>query len=1021
MGDAHRTRSRIAEAFKLASADADAPFSARSQFSLRASDLVGRAITIRSGHRRGTLGLFGCLLVARGCAIGLMVHQCAIRHYTSPKFILAALSLLSSFAVRQGAVAETTMTRTWSSGTWGERFTRSTSWSLTLDAHAFTLTVDSRSLTRSVLDSDFMVIKEGFLWSSVVFELPGRTRLALGGIPNRHAREMTRVLAAARADYEKHLSVRERIRTFDSSIAPISSWCNAMLAAAKAELIQRGWLSARFCAHWLQSKPNSELDALLNEPDISAHLVTRSAATQSAVRLWRRELSDFAACVNERHVEAELVACKDFFNQVEKAPLTEEQARAVVCFDDRVQVIASAGSGKTSTMVAKAGYALHRTLVPASKILLVAFNKDAADELQSRVRERLGPMGFPAEEIVARTFHKFGLDIIGHATGRRPSLAPWLDSGRDIEHLSFLVDGLKDRDPQFRAQWDLFRIVFGRDLPALAMEESEPEDWDRDTRLAGFLTLRNEVVKSHGERVLANWLFYNGVDYRYERPYEVDTADPQHRQYLPDFYYPGAKAYHEHWALDQNGRPPDSFHGYLSGMEWKREQHARNGTVLLETTTAQLWSGVAFSYLERELTARGIVLDPNPDRLAIGSKPVEHRQLVSLFRVFLTHAKSNCLTNVDLRERLSGEAPDRFHFRHRMFLGLFERVRSEWERSLAESGAIDFEDMLNIASDHLEAGDWTSPYELVMVDEFQDASRARARLVRALVAPLGKRLFAVGDDWQSINRFAGADISVMTGFEKWFGKAQILRLERTFRCPQSLCNVAGRFVQENPQQLRKSVASDAPEYSPTVRILEVPDDDCIVNAIRAHLVELHVSLCAGAVLSSKSGKVSVFVLGRYRRDVAYVPRCEDLSDRLDVRFSTIHSAKGLEADYVVLPRIVSGRRAFPSKRQDDPVLQLAMPEGDDHPHAEERRLFYVALTRARRAVMLVSVEHRASPFVVELVRDHNLQPVNIDSMQSTFHICPKCKKGTMVPRRGPHGQFYGCSRFPACPEISRQQ
>ena len=158
--------------------------------------------------------------------------------------------------------------------------------------------------------------------------------------------------------------------------------------------------------------------------------------------------------------------------------MTDEQANAVVCFDNRVLVVASAGSGKTSTMVAKAGYALHRGLVDADKTLLLAFNTEAAKELQSRILERLTPFGFPAEQIVARTFHAFGLEVIGKATGKKPTIAPWLEHGGDIERLADLIDRRKDRDTIFRAKWDLFRVVFSRDLPKFDHEEALPEDWD---------------------------------------------------------------------------------------------------------------------------------------------------------------------------------------------------------------------------------------------------------------------------------------------------------------------------------------------------------------------------------------------------------------------------------------------------------------------------------------------------------------------------------------------------------------
>lgn len=687
----------------------------------------------------------------------------------------------------------------------------------------------------------------------------------------------------------------------------------------------------------------------------------------------------------------------------------------MLCFADRVQVIASAGSGKTSTMVAKAGYALHAKLVDPEEILLLAFNKDAAEELQERVRDRLRPLGLLAEKVVARTFHGFGLDVIGHATGRRPKVAPWVEHGQEIEHLAQLVDTIRYSNAAFRRDWDLFRLVFGTDLSSIEEEESDPEDWERATRTAGFRTNRGEVVRSRGERHIANWLYYNGVDYRYEQPYEVDLASPTHRQYCPDFYYPSIQAYHEHWALDMHGKPPKSFVGYAEGMRWKREQHEKHSTMLLETTSAQVWSGEAFAYLACELTARGIVLEPRDDRPIANPAAVDERGLLQLIRTFLVHAKSNRLDDATLGRRLDERVSGPFRYRHELFLRLFRELRVAWDRSLAESGFIDFEDMLLEAASHLNEGRWESPFELIMVDEFQDVSQARAQLVRSLLRRPTSRLFAVGDDWQSINRFAGADISVMTGFEGWFGKAEVHRLERTFRCPQSICDISSTFVQENPNQLRKKVYSDSTEHPPAVRALQVPEEDRIRSVLLEHLQELHDDLEEGTLRPGARGKVSVLILGRYNRDSEYLPSWGHLSHRLDVKFLTVHGSKGLEADYVILPRITAGAAAFPSTRKDDPILMLVMPHGDSFPQAEERRLFYVALTRARRSVLLITLEHRFSPFIVDLINAHGIEVMAADGEPVQVVPCPEetCT-GVMVPRSGVYGTFFGCTRFPAC-------
>lgn len=783
-------------------------------------------------------------------------------------------------------------------------------------------------------------------------------------------------------------------------------WANQARGASKAQLVSRGWLTQEFKASLCSGKPNG-LGSLLDEPEVLRHLEAQPDGIRNAVSLWKRDFNEVADGINERHVAKELQDFKAFFDQVEKSPLTEEQAKAVVCFDNRVLLVASAGSGKTSTMVAKAGYALKKGYFEAEKILLLAFNKDAAAELRDRIKARLEPLGLPADKVVAKTFHAFGLDVIGAATGKRPTVASWLESGQDLEVLLELVDGLKDQDAAFRTHWDLFRVVFGQDLPKFGKEQESPDSWDRERKTEGFWTLNGEVVKSRGEQLIANWLFYNGVQYQYESPYRIESADAQHRQYQPDFYLPDIDVYLEHWAVDENGNPPPEFKGYKEGMAWKQKLHADHGTKLLETTMADLWSGKAFHYLTQQLSGLGVSLDPNPDRPAKGRKPIENPRLARTFRAFLTHAKSNHLSVTMLRQRLEAGVAGHFHFRHQMFLSLFEKVWAAWEERLKKENCIDFEDMLGQAAECLESDRWMSPYELVMVDEFQDVSQARARLVAGLLKAPGRCLFVVGDDWQSINRFAGSDLAVMTDFEDRFGQAVTLKLETTFRCPQSLCDISSSFVQKNPKQLRKRVRSAKPDVAEPVRIVRVDDETKIQTAIARRIKEL------ADAYAIAGQRLQIYVLGRYRKEKEHLP-LGVIDGRVEVAFVTAHSSKGLEADHVIVPRLTSENIGFPSRIEDDPVLQLAMPGGDVFEDAEERRLFYVALTRARSTVTLITLAHQESAFVAELVRDYKLVVHDLDGEVASARVCPDCREGFMVQRESQYGLFLGCSRFPKC-------
>lgn len=450
-------------------------------------------------------------------------------------------------------------------------------------------------------------------------------------------------------------------------------------------------------------------------------------------------------------------------------------------------------------------------------------------------------------------------------------------------------------------------------------------------------------------------------------------------------------------------------------MEWKRSTHAQHGTDLIETTWGELRTGELFGKLAHELTSRGLELDPNPDRPVPGQPPIENERLIGVFRSFMLHAKGNRLSDEQLREQALAHRRARTRHRHERLLALYRTIRDRWEAELAREQSIDFEDMLNQAADHIESGRYESPFDLVMVDEMQDASAARARLARALVAKPGRYLFAVGDDWQSINRFAGADLGVMTQFETWFGEGEVLKLERTFRCPQPICNVSSRFVMKNPNQLPKRVVSSTQEYPPSIVAVAAASDDHVGSVIRKQLADLNEQIESGGVPAGRGGRVTVFVLGRYRHQESLVPH-RDLKKwrHLAVKFSTIHSSKGLEADYVIIPGLTRDGAAFASRASDDPVLRLAMPMSENFRHAEERRLLYVALTRARRSVTLLTVTGRESPFLVELVKEQNVRLTKASGGESHVIPCRACADGVMVPRKSRYGRFYGCSNFPKC-------
>ncbi|WP_189428335.1 UvrD-helicase domain-containing protein [Flexivirga endophytica] len=846
-------------------------------------------------------------------------------------------------------------------------------------------------------------------WPWSVVAVPAEAYTALGGLNRETRRALDDVIGQviAEADRLERLSA-----TFIADGHQVQQWREGVLR--DLDTLRNRWIPRELAARWLADRPDLAspvFDQVRSEPELAGFLATQPASLLQAIHTW--EHTDIPIWVAERNQEflaVERVHMKNFFDTIEKSPLTEEQISSVAMCDNSVRVIAAAGSGKTSTMVARAGYTLARGIAEPGQILMLAFNKAAADELHQRVVERLHTHRLDGEQIKATTFHSFGLEVIGQATGRKPRVPGDLVDLNGAKRMERVVDRLRDRDETFRRTWDLFRLVFGQPLSDFGVP-GRPEDHDKITGIRGYRTLNDEVVKSQEERLIANWLFYHGVRYEYERPYEVGTATARHGQYHPDFYYPDIDAYHEHWAIDRDGNPPPTFEGYREGMRWKRQMHQAHGTTLLETTSASVRDGSGFDYLATQLRARGLVIDDSYHEIQHipGREPVEDASIIRLFRTVLAHAKSNQLSSVDLRQR-AASATGRIPIRTELFLQLYRAIHQEWQRQLAAANQVDFDDMLKQASEIIEAGRWANPYTMVLVDELQDSSCARAWLVRALTAGPDRHLLGVGDDWQAINRFAGADLSVMTDFATWFGQGPTVHLSRTFRSPQSLCDVAGEFVAKNPAQLEKQVSSVQREDPPTLQAIAVNTGDEYPAALEDYLTGLSQQHAGDAK------PASVFVLGRYRHTLE---RVADLCDRsrphLTVSADTIHKSKGKEADYVVVLDLISGAAySFPSTIEDDPLLRLAQPGADRFPDAEERRLFYVALTRARKAVLLLTTKFRESTFLMELFNDKKVTIHNRDGETDDPIPCPDCRVNPVVLKSGSNGDFYGCVTWPAC-------
>ena len=356
------------------------------------------------------------------------------------------------------------------------------------------------------------------------------------------------------------------------------------------------------------------------------------------------------------------------------------------------------------------------------------------------------------------------------------------------------------------------------------------------------------------------------------------------------------------------------------------------------------------------------------------------------------------------------------------FLKIFEAVFQEYQSRLGDR--IDFEDMVNRATALVESGRYQSPFRHILVDEFQDISTGRAKLIQALKRQYSDaKVFAVGDDWQSIYRFAGSDIHIMRNFGAEFGGTyagttgvhRTVDLGRTFRSVDKIALAARRFVLRNPAQITKTVIPAGETDQPSIRIAWTrrgTGETALNDAVAA----------LAATEGKGGGKPSILILGRYRFLRPDVVRLQRQNPGAIITFKTIHASKGLEADHVIILGVDNARMGFPSMIVDDPLLSLVSPEAEPYPNAEERRVMYVAVTRARRTVTILASEARPSVFVEELMNEPEFGVVVPLEAQKHTNTCPDCGGRLLHMAEKDGHDWYRCehvklcgSRIPACP------
>ncbi|MFV0576510.1 MAG: DNA helicase IV [Vibrio sp.] len=537
----------------------------------------------------------------------------------------------------------------------------------------------------------------------------------------------------------------------------------------------------------------------------------------TVLKRWLTHPEESLAQRNRTWLNNEEQDWQDYFKECERSPLNESQQKAVLLNDDHSLILAGAGSGKTSVLMAKVGYLLKSGQANPEDILMVSFGRDASQEMQQRIEAKFGEDG---KGIKVQTFHQLGLNIIKAVEG-----------------------------PQV-------------DISSLATDPTKKMAW------------------------LSNWL----------------------------------KMY---WDS------PANFN------RWKKH--------LMEWPIA---------YLKGDVDLRAQT--ENPKLLAWLEFQVEVLSSMQMPKKQIQER----LVHLDDYPQLNSE------------LMLAWPCYQAWQKMLKAENQIDFTSMIIKAAQYAKNGKFKSQWKYILVDEYQDISPNRLDLLNNLChnsahkLELGETttqkpcaLFAVGDDWQAIYRFAGADVNLTTGFKERFPHAQIHHLDTTYRFNNQIGDVANRFIQANPHQLEKTLNSHKHVKQKMVIVAPMSSLERILSDLNAQ---------------DKKRK-KVMILGRnHYHEPTDLKTLQKLNLHLDIEFKTCHSSKGKEADYVIIVSVDDGQ--FPPLERQKHLHDVLLSQADAFPHAEERRLFYVAMTRAKEKVWIL---HNANPSVFVRELKQGRYPINV--------------------------------------------
>jgi len=711
---------------------------------------------------------------------------------------------------------------------------------------------------------------------------------------------------------------------------------------------------------------------------------------------------------NNKFIEIKILEYTHLFKN-DGIELDDDQKTAVITDDKHNLVVAGAGSGKTEVLITRIAYLTQRKKdkIEPNRILALAFQKKAAEEIRDRLRKRYNIDG----EI--KTFHSLGNKILeDYAKENRkpiPKLKPECsDDWKYSKYIQEIFDDEISVNSGLKNEIINFMKFYGDNK--IPKEEKDfdynKEEFYKYQRSLRYTTLDGTKVKSESERKIMNYFLshkLNGknirIVYEYPAPWMRYKKDDREIDPRPDFYFPDFGIYLEHWTIkDENENVPEWYPGnsneernrlYLESRAKKKEEYEKNNIILVETSGEELRGGNIDTILKEKFGSalrksnpkQEYLLEEMPYNELVEKVWKECKEFVKYLPKniarFIVIAKTYRLYPDDIERRLSA---GRWSPRQKYFGSIALKIYERYQNELSEE-YIDFQDMINKAADILIENPtfYQNKYDHILIDEYQDISTQRYELIKQLMRKNpNTKLFCVGDDWQSIMGFAGSNLDYFINFENYFDHPARTDLTKNYRSIKTIVDVGACIIDNNKgRQIRKKTVSNSDKMKEIQVYSSLHKSDYrgrYYEQIAAHCIhtirDIHDSEkipFSDFMILLRITKIPVLRnhITKYAEELE-VPVSEKNEPGNFVRLMSVHRSKGLQAKYVFILNLDNDLYGFPCGLEDPCIFEPAIEKNDGLREEEERRLFYVAVTRAKEGVFMYSQKCAESKFITEI-------------------------------------------------------